>query len=107
MNGHLVPPEILMLEPWWTNFLYNMATVQFVHRGFFWLLTVLIAIAWWLRRASLAANALLGAFMLQAALGIATLLAGVPVALGAAHQGGAVLLLGAAIWHAHRHGRLT
>src|SRR5687767_12934217 len=32
MNGHLIPPEILMLEPWWKNFLYNMATVQFVHR---------------------------------------------------------------------------
>jgi cytochrome c oxidase assembly protein subunit 15 len=28
MNGHLVPPEILMLEPWWKNFLYYMATVQ-------------------------------------------------------------------------------
>src|SRR5687768_6960674 len=38
MNGHFVPPEILALEPWWQNFFYNMATVQFVHRGFFWLL---------------------------------------------------------------------
>ncbi len=32
MNGHWVPPEILMIEPWWMNFGYNMATVQFVHR---------------------------------------------------------------------------
>ena len=32
MNGHLVPPEILMLEPWWRNFFWNMATVQFDHR---------------------------------------------------------------------------
>jgi cytochrome c oxidase assembly protein subunit 15 len=102
MNGHLVPPEILMLEPWWQNFLTNMATVQFVHRGFFWLLAVLVPVAWWQRRASPAANALLLAFALQAALGIATLLAGVPVALGAAHQGGAVLVLAAALWNAHR-----
>ena len=29
---HVVPPEILMLEPWWKNFFYNMATVQFDHR---------------------------------------------------------------------------
>ena len=103
MNGHVVPPGILMLEPWWANFLYNMATVQFVHRGFFWLLAVLVPIAWWLGRAHWTAHALLGAFALQAALGIATLLAGVPVALGAAHQGGAVLVLGAALWNAHRH----
>ena len=101
MNGHLVPPEILMLEPWWKNFLYNMATVQFVHRGFFWLLAVLILLAWWRSRASMTANFLLGAFVLQAGLGISTLLLGVPVALGAAHQGGAVLLLAAALWNAH------
>jgi cytochrome c oxidase assembly protein subunit 15 len=105
MNGHWVPPEILMLEPWWRNFLYNMATVQFVHRAFFWLLAVLVPLAWWRARATpaaAAANVLLAAFALQAALGIATLLAGVPVALGAAHQGGAVLLLGAALWFTHR-----
>ena len=32
MNGHLVPPDILVLEPWWRNFFWNMATVQFDHR---------------------------------------------------------------------------
>ncbi len=101
MNGHWVPPEILVLEPWWRNFLYNMATVQFVHRAFFWLLLVLVPLAWWQRRASLPAQALLVAFALQGVLGIATLLSGVPVALGAAHQGGAVLVLAAALWNAH------
>ena len=105
MDGHVVPPEILMLEPWWRNFAYNMATVQFVHRGFFWVLAVLIPIAWWRMRASAAAHFLLAAFVLQAALGISTLLAGVPVALAAAHQAGAVLLLAAALWTAHRHPR--
>ena len=105
MNGHVVPPEILVLEPWWRNFAYNMATVQFVHRGFFWVLAVLIPLAWWHMRASAAAHFLLAAFVLQAALGISTLLAGVPVALAAAHQAGAVLLLAAALWTAHRHRR--
>jgi cytochrome c oxidase assembly protein subunit 15 len=105
MNGHWVPPEILMLEPWWQNFLYNMATVQLVHRGLFWLLAVLVPLAWWLGRAHRTAHALAGAFALQATLGIATLLSGVPVALGAAHQGGAVVLLAAAIWNAHRLSR--
>lgn len=101
MNGHVMPPEILMLEPWWLNFGYNMATVQFVHRAFFWLLAVLVPIAWWRWRALPAAHALLGVFAAQALLGIWTLLAGVPVALAAAHQGGAVVLLAAALWFAH------
>jgi cytochrome c oxidase assembly protein subunit 15 len=105
MNGHVVPPEALLLEPWWRNFLYNMATVQLVHRAFFWLLLVLVPIAWWRSRHCAPGNALLAAFILQAALGIATLLAGVPIALGAAHQGGAVLLLGAALWNAHSSSR--
>jgi cytochrome c oxidase assembly protein subunit 15 len=105
MNGHVVPPEILMLEPWWKNFLYNMATVQFVHRAFFWLLVVVVPLAWWRQRHEPSAHLVLAAFALQATLGIATLLAGVPVGLGSAHQGGAVVFLAAAIWHAHRLGR--
>jgi len=101
MNGHLVPPEWLMLEPWWRNFGYNMATVQLVHRTIFWLLLALVPLAWWTGRRQASAHALLGAFALQATLGISTLLAGVPVALAAAHQAGAVLLLAAALVHAH------
>jgi len=101
MNGHLVPPETFLLEPWWRNFLYNMAAVQLVHRAFFWLLLILVPFAWWRSRGSLSGNLLLAAFVLQAGLGISTLLLSVPVALGAAHQGGAVLLLAAALWHAH------
>jgi len=105
MNGSFVPPDFLLLEPWWNNFLYNMGTVQFVHRAFFWLLLVLVPLAWWKAGRSSSATLLLCAFLLQAALGIATLLAGVPLALGAAHQAGAVLLLAAALWHAHRSSR--
>jgi heme a synthase len=101
MNGHFIPPEILLLEPWWMNFGYNMATVQFVHRAFFWLLAVLVPLAWWRYWHLPAAHALMTAFVLQATLGIATLLTGIPVVLGTAHQGGAVVLLAAALWIAH------
>jgi cytochrome c oxidase assembly protein subunit 15 len=104
MNGHLVPPEAFMLEPWWRNFFWNVAAVQLVHRAFFWLLLVLVPLLWWQARhseAKLAAHHLLALFLLQATLGISTLLLSVPVALGAAHQGGAVLLLAAALWTAH------
>jgi heme a synthase len=101
MNGHLVPPEVLMLEPWWRNFLYNMAAVQLVHRAFFWLLAVAVPIVWWRTRDPVAGRALLAAFVVQASLGISTLVLGVPVGLGAAHQAGAVVLLAAALWAAH------
>ncbi len=108
MNGHVVPPEIFMIEPWHLNFFNNMATVQFDHRLIAWIL-ILGAPAWWLasrrpwvpRRARTAVHALLIATALQFSLGIATLLLRVPVALGAAHQGGAVLVFGAALWFAH------
>ncbi len=105
MNGHLVPPEAFMLEPWWHNFLWNVATVQLVHRTFFWALLVLIPWLFWEERRSTAAKCLLGAFVLQASLGIATLLLVVPVPLAAAHQAGAVLLLACALWTAQVSGR--
>ncbi len=101
MNGYLVPPETFMLEPWWRNFLYNMAAVQLVHRAFFWTLAVLVPLAWWRNRTTLAGNALLAAFVAQASLGIATLLLHVPMALAALHQAGAVVLFATALWTAH------
>jgi len=105
MNGQLIPAEVLMIEPWWQNFVWNVATVQLVHRVFFWLLLLLIPLLWWQARrtpARLAANFLLAMFAIQATLGISTLLLGVPVPLAVAHQGGAVLLVGASLWTAHR-----
>jgi cytochrome c oxidase assembly protein subunit 15 len=105
MNGRLVPAEAFMLDPWWHNFLWNVAAVQLVHRAFFWLLLVLIPIAWWQARrtpAKIAALHLFGAFVLQSALGISTLLLAVPLPLAAAHQAGAVLLLACALWNAQQ-----
>jgi cytochrome c oxidase assembly protein subunit 15 len=107
MNGQWVPAEILMMEPWWKNFGYNMATVQFVHRGFFWLLFFLIPYVCWKARFNNSSRILISAFALQAGLGIATLLSRVPVGLAAAHQAGAVLLLLSALWFARNSGRGT
>ena len=109
MNGYLVPPEIFMLEPWWKNFFWNMATVQFDHRAIAWLLAFLVPVLWWqLRtreglpaRARVGGHVLLALVAVQIALGIATLLLVVPVPLAAAHQGGAVLVFAAALNVAH------
>ena len=108
MNGRFVPPEIFSLDPWYLNFVSNMATVQFDHRLIAWLLAFL-APWFWLRvrreaaprRAKLAADLLLGALTLQIVLGIATLLLAVPVPLAAAHQAGALLVFSAALFAAH------
>jgi cytochrome c oxidase assembly protein subunit 15 len=108
MNGHFVPPEILMIEPWYLNFFNNMATVQFDHRMLALLLAAVIPALWVAcrrkvtdRRARSAANCVLLALALQATLGIATLLLRVPVPLAAGHQAGAVLLFASTIWLAH------
>ena len=108
MNGHLVPPETFLLEPGWLNFFNNMATVQFDHRLLAWLLLVLVCWLWWrvqrsdaTARARTGAHLLLGMLIAQFVLGVATLLAAVPVALGAAHQGIATLVFGAALFAAH------
>jgi cytochrome c oxidase assembly protein subunit 15 len=104
MNGHWVPPDILALEPWYSNFFNNVATVQFDHRLIAWLLAALIPWFWWRStRVTLTPLARLwcGAFpavlALQFGLGVMTLLLAVPVALGAAHQAGALLLLTTAL----------
>lgn len=108
MNGHLVPPEIFQIEPWYLNFFSNMATVQFDHRLGAWLLALVVP--WfWLRlrsapvspRARRAATLLLVVLAMQIGLGIATLLLAVPVALGAAHQGGAMVVMAALLWLNH------
>ena len=82
--------------------------VQFDHRLIAWVLIVVVPLMWFAvrrrpvpRTARLASNFLLAALALQVSLGIATLLLRVPVVLGAAHQGGAVLVFAAALWLAH------
>ena len=109
MNGHVVPPEIFMIDPWYLNFFNNMATTQFNHRLGAWLLAFIVPWLWFRLRALPAvtmrarnvATLLLVALACQISLGIATLLLAVPVALGAAHQGGAMLVFGILLWLNH------
>ncbi|MEQ8332156.1 COX15/CtaA family protein [Nisaea sp.] len=106
MNGHVVPPDYAFAEPFWINFFENPAAVQFNHRviaivtfaGIVWLLFRAMRATEIAPRTRLAIHCLTGMAAIQVALGISTLLAQVPVALGAAHQGGAALTLSAAIW---------
>ena len=107
MNGSLLPPEILMMDPWYLNFANNMATVQWDHRVLAALLAIGIPVFAWKVRATDVPAARRGAALLvallaiQIALGVATLLLVVPVPLAAAHQAGAVMLFAAALNVAH------
>ena len=109
MNGQLVPPEIMSIDPWYRNFYNNMATVQFDHRVIAWLLAVSVPWYWWRTRrpdissvrARRGATLLLAMLAIQITLGVATLLLVVPLPLAAAHQAGAVLLFAAALNAAH------
>ncbi len=95
MGGSWLPEPLLALHPWWRNFVENPVAIQFTHR---WLaVAVLAAVGAFavrlLRDRPRIACALLAAISAQIALGIATLVQGVPVALGVAHQAGAMVLL--------------
>jgi cytochrome c oxidase assembly protein subunit 15 len=109
MNGRVVPAEILMLDPAWTNFFWNMATVQFDHRLLALIVAIVTIVLW--RRLNTTADLpslavwggrlLLGMVAIQIALGIATLLYVVPLPLAALHQGGAILTFAFALNVAH------
>ncbi|HSO05906.1 MAG TPA: COX15/CtaA family protein [Pelomicrobium sp.] len=114
MNGHFVPPEIFMLEPWWSNLFNNMATVQFNHRLFAWLLIFTVPVLWWLVRrrvdngaVRLASTLLLAWLGVQVGLGIAAVLLRIPVAVAASHQGGAAVFLALALWTAFELRRVS
>jgi len=109
MNGHFIPPEIFMMEPWYRNFFDNMATVQFDHRMIAWILAILVPIFWFKSQqlalpnsTHLACNLLLFMLIVQISLGIATLLMLVPLPLAAAHQAGAMILFTTALWVNHK-----
>jgi heme a synthase len=112
MGGQWVPDGLAALQPVWRNWFENPVTVQFTHRVLA-LGTAMLVLVLWLRALRLpltfaqrmAFHGLAATLVLQVTLGIKTLLAFVPVSLGAAHQGGAVLLLSAALFALHELSR--
>ena len=108
MDGHWIPPEILLIDPWWKNLVFNMATVQFDHRIFAFVVAGLAVATWAVvrrgpapARARLWSHALLAATAMQLGFGIATLLLRVPLPLAALHQAGAMVVFTCAIGVRH------
>ena len=104
MGDQWVPDEVLQARDL-AGFLSTPGPVQFLHRWLAKALAVLILVLWALaRRAPLLPaqrvplDLLAAMALVQVALGIATLLLQVPIALAAVHQAGALVLFGLAIW---------
>ena len=97
MFGRLVPPGLASLVD-------DPVSVQFVHRSLAWLVAgsaLWVAVRLYRAGAGPRALAIGGLVLVQFALGVSTVVYGVPIALAAAHQAGAALLLAATVVAAH------
>jgi cytochrome c oxidase assembly protein subunit 15 len=111
IDGALIPSasRLFFEGPWWRNLFDNTLTVQFEHRMTAYALLALAILhavdAVRSRAGPAAVNGamlLAAAIMLQAALGIFTLLHQVPIVLALAHQAVAIVVLTLAILQAER-----
>lgn len=108
MGDTFVPTGLAAMEPFWRNLFENATTVQFNHRTLGIVVATLVlahmvivvrhADDGRVRQTAIVLGLLVTA---QFALGVWTLVAGVPLALGLGHQLLAAVLLCAAVWHAH------
>ncbi|MBO33912.1 MAG: heme A synthase [Rhodospirillaceae bacterium] len=108
MDGHLIPDNLFVEDPWYLNFFENITTVQFNHRILAEITFVLVLIIWFkARRLEIEPalrrniNLFTGMALIQVALGITTLLLVVPIIFAALHQAGAILLLTFALMVVH------
>ena len=108
MGDSFIPRGLYAGTPGWLDAFEDITTIQFNHRMFAYLLFVLLnGFAFVVYRSAAGGHARLGvlllvvALLVQVILGISTLLLHVPVAVAAAHQGGAVVLLSATVFISH------
>jgi cytochrome c oxidase assembly protein subunit 15 len=105
MEGKVIPDGLFPLVPWYKGVFEDVKTVQFIHRCMAYVVVVAIIAFWFIKRKSAlkpsikhAIDALLIMVLVQFALGVATLLMVVPVALASAHQVGALVLFAISLY---------
>lgn len=101
MFGSLVPPDLVTRA---ADLIDSPVTVHFLHRSLaYGVAAAALLVAWRLARAGAGprAGALAAAVVAQFALGVATVLSGVAIPLGVAHQAMGALLVAATVWAAH------
>jgi len=105
MGGTFVPTDYLRPDHGLSDFMNNPVVAQFNHRVLAIVTVLLVVMLWWRSRQfggriSRWANWMVAAVIVQAGLGIATLLLYVPISLATLHQAGAMLLVTMAVLHA-------
>ncbi len=112
MDGRVIPEAVYSMAPWYLSAFEDATTVQFNHRMVAITLVILVAVAWCRGRGAAAGrtrgvlNALMIMTLIQASLGISTLVLQVPLGLALAHQAGALALFTLAVWFAHTQRRV-
>lgn len=108
MGDRFIPSDIMSQSPKWKNFLENPTTTQFDHRILGHVVLAAVTGTWLYSRGvrlpprvRLSLDCLMIVGLFQVALGIATLMSGVPKTLAAGHQTGALSLLSVAVWVTH------
>ncbi len=107
MDGRVIPEGLYAMQPWFMSAFEDATTVQFNHRVLAIMLVILVAVTWWRGRRTAAGrtpgvlNAMLAMALVQAALGVSTLVLQVPLGLALAHQAGALVLFTLTVWFAH------
>jgi cytochrome c oxidase assembly protein subunit 15 len=99
MGDSFIPPGLFNTDPAWLAIFEDITTIQFNHRIFAYVLfTLILSFAFKVLRSGIQGklragiHCLIALLLVQMTLGISTLLLHVPVALAAAHQGGAIAL---------------
>ena len=106
MDGAIVPDGLGAMSPWYLNLFENALTVQFNHRvaAYIVLIWVFAHAAVTIARSepgaiAVSAGLLVVTALVQVIIGIATLLAHVPLSLALLHQGVAIVLFAVLLWH--------
>ncbi|MBV8254584.1 MAG: COX15/CtaA family protein [Chitinophaga sp.] len=108
INGAWVPTGMFSSGNVFHDIFHNPITIQFIHRGLAYLITILVAI-WWLKSAKVPAHTALHGIrylplvlvLLQVLLGVLTLLNSqvtIPISFAILHQGVGMLLLLSLVW---------
>ena len=113
MNGEIIPPGLGAFSPWYVNLFENPLTAQFAHRALAYAIAIFVAgfaaFLWNGKQAQalrLPLLATMAAVFSQIALGIATVVYGVPLVIALAHQANAIIVFALALWAFQRALRL-
>jgi heme a synthase len=113
MGDSWVPEAVTAIDPFYLNFLQNMAGVQFAHRIIATIILITGITMFFMFRKSgnknlkKAINVILSIILIQFTLGVLTLLYAVPLSLGVLHQLGAFFLFASSIFLVHRTKKST